>query len=127
MKTYTLREIEQMFQLPASTLRYYEEEGLLAGVGRLPNKQRIYGEEHVKRLETISCLKGTGMTIAQLREFFRYEDDEVAHVEEILALLRGQREHVLEEIRQMQENLAHVERKIRRFEALREQREKIAR
>ena len=28
MKTYTIRELSEMFDLPASTLRYYESEGL---------------------------------------------------------------------------------------------------
>ncbi|MDO5799324.1 MAG: MerR family DNA-binding transcriptional regulator [Eubacteriales bacterium] len=29
MHTYTIREISELFSLPASTLRYYESEGLL--------------------------------------------------------------------------------------------------
>lgn len=121
MKTYTIKDLSRQFGLPASTLRYYEEEGLLTGVGRTPEGRRVYEERHVSRLETICCFKGTGMSIAQLRKFFRYEEDGPAHTDEILALLRSQREHVLAEIRRMQENLAHVERKIRRYEALAEQ------
>lgn len=29
MHTYTIREMSELFSLPASTLRYYESEGLL--------------------------------------------------------------------------------------------------
>ena len=121
MKTYTIRELGGMFQLPSSTLRYYEEEGLLTGVEWTPEGQRVYGEQHVRRLETICCFKGTGMSIAQLRAFFQYQEDETAHVDEIIALLRDQREQVLAKIREMEMNLERVERKLRRFEALREQ------
>ena len=32
MQTYTIREISELFSLPASTLRYYESEGLLPNV-----------------------------------------------------------------------------------------------
>lgn len=47
MKTYTIKEISQMFYLPSSTLRYYEEMGLLTDVGRTVSGQRIYTDEHV--------------------------------------------------------------------------------
>lgn len=32
MKNYTIREISEMFELPSSTLRYYESEELLPEV-----------------------------------------------------------------------------------------------
>ena len=34
MKEYTIRELSEMFGLPASTIRYYEDEGILTNVGR---------------------------------------------------------------------------------------------
>lgn len=92
MEYYTIREMTRRFSLPASTLRYYEQEGLLPPVGRTPEGQRIYDARHAGRLETIACFKGTGMTIAQLRQLFRYEQDGDACIGEILALLRDQRD-----------------------------------
>ena len=42
MKTYTIREISELFSLPASTLRYYESEGLLPVVEKtLPDSASI--------------------------------------------------------------------------------------
>lgn len=70
MKTYTIRELSEMFDLPASTLRYYESEGLLPEVSKSPFGQRIYNTEHIERLKCINCFKRTGMTISQLRKFF---------------------------------------------------------
>ena len=64
------------------------------------------------------------MTIAQLRQLFRYEQDGDACIGEILALLRDQRDHVRAEIEKMQETLTHVERKICRYEARREELER---
>lgn len=32
MKQYTIREISEMFQLPASTLRYYEDMKILTNI-----------------------------------------------------------------------------------------------
>ena len=40
MKNYTIREISEMFELPSSTLRYYESEGLLPEVPKSSSGQR---------------------------------------------------------------------------------------
>ncbi|WP_295581971.1 MerR family transcriptional regulator [uncultured Oscillibacter sp.] len=116
--TYTIKELGARFGLPASTLRYYEEVGLLKQVGRTPEHQRVYEEQHLRRLESICCFKGTGMTIPQMRELFGYIEGGAAHVDEILALLEAQREKTQRQIVEMQTNLAHVERKIRRYAAM---------
>ena len=42
-------EISELFSLPASTLRYYESEGLLPNVEKSSSGQRIYTEEHIER------------------------------------------------------------------------------
>lgn len=60
MKNYTIREISEMFELPSSTLRYYESEGLLPEVPKSSSGQRIYSDEHVERLKCINCFKRTG-------------------------------------------------------------------
>ena len=66
MAQYTIRQVAEMFRMPTSTLRYYEEEGILTNVEKNKSGQRIYTEGHLNRLRTICCFKGTGMTIAQL-------------------------------------------------------------
>ena len=50
MDTYTIQEISQKFDLPASTLRYYEDIGLLTDVERTENNQRVYNFGHVCQL-----------------------------------------------------------------------------
>ena len=51
MQTYTIREISRLFSLPLSTLRYYEEEGLLTNVQKSASGQRIYTQEHIDLLQ----------------------------------------------------------------------------
>ena len=87
MAQYTIREISEMFQLPSSTLRYYEDMGILTNIARTDSGQRIYEDCHVNRLRTICCFKNAGMSIAQLKEFFSYESSESEHIDDILLLL----------------------------------------
>ena len=59
-----------MFDLPASTLRYYESEGLLPEFPKTPSGQRIYNTKHIERLKCINCFKRTGMTTLSFANFF---------------------------------------------------------
>ena len=112
MKNYTIREISERFELPSSTLRYYESEGLLPEVPKSSSGQRIYSDEHVERLKCINCFKRTGMTIPQLRKFFIYESDEAAHIDKIISLLKDQEQIVNEKLIQLQKDSAHVHHKV---------------
>ena len=42
MDTYTIKEVSEMFHLPSSTLRYYEDLGILTNVRRSKSGQRVY-------------------------------------------------------------------------------------
>ena len=118
MRTYSIREISELFSLPASTLRYYESEGLLPVVEKNASGQRIYTEEHIERLNCINCFKRTGMTIPHLRKFFEYEADEAQHIDDIICLLEDQEKQVDEKLRQLQKDSAHVHHKVEHYKAI---------
>ena len=99
MHTYTIREMSELFSLPASTLRYYESEGLLPLVEKNSSGQRIYTKEHIDRLQCINCFKRTGMTIPQLRKFFEYETDEALYINDIIQLLEDQEKQLDKKLR----------------------------
>ena len=50
------------------TLRYYEELGLLPKPTRTAGNQRVYGEEHVKRLAFIRHARELGFPLEAIRE-----------------------------------------------------------
>ena len=120
MAQYTIRELAQQFDLTASTLRYYEQIGILTGVGRTASGQRVYTQAHVNRLKTIRCFKNTGMTMTQLQTFFSYEEQEADHIDDILALLDAQRQSILERAAQMQRDYEQVRRKLRYYAAIKQ-------
>lgn len=112
MAQYTIREISKMFQLPFSTLRYYEEQGILTNISRTESGQRIYEDCHVNRLRTICCFKHAGMSISQLKDFFDYESAEAEHIDDILVLLNTHKDSVIEQILELQNSYAHILRKL---------------
>ena len=112
-KIYTIREVSKMFDLPVSTLRYYEDEGILTNVGRSSSNQRIYYETHINRLRSICCFKRTGMSIAKLKDFFSFEKDEENSIDDMIELLELQRKTVEDKLKELLADYDHVQKKIR--------------
>jgi len=50
------------------TIRYYEELGLLAKPARTAGNQRVYGEEHLRRLAFIRHARELGFPLEAIRE-----------------------------------------------------------
>lgn len=111
-QTYTIRELSRRYGLPASTLRYYEEVGLLCNVRHTDKGARIYGQEHIARLDGILCFKRTGLSIAKIQEFYRYEADIANHTEDILAMMTGQEETIMRQMEELSAGLEHIREKI---------------
>ena len=69
MKKYTIKDAAKVMNVPTSTIRYYDKEGLLPFVERLDSGYRIFTEKDVATLRIIDCLKKTGMPIKEIRQF----------------------------------------------------------
>lgn len=110
--SYTIRQVSTQFRMQPSTLRYYEDQGLLTNVGRTETGQRVYEECHLNRLRAICCFKNAGMTIDDLKKFFVYESNEPEHIDEILDLLESRRAALDEQRRALNEAAMHVQRKL---------------
>ena len=108
--SYTIRQVATQFHMQPSTLRYYEDQGLLTNVERTETGQRIYEDCHIDRLRAICCFKNAGMTIDDLKKFFVYESNEPEHIDEILDLLESRRESLDEQRRALNEAAMHVQR-----------------
>ena len=56
--------------LPESTLRYYEQIGIIAPITRDPSSgHRAYSDADLERLTTVSCLAATGMPLESMRTY----------------------------------------------------------
>jgi DNA-binding transcriptional MerR regulator len=69
VKTYSISEVAKVLDLTAYTLRYYDNEGLMPFVERSPNGTRVFKESDIEALKVIECLKATGMSIKEIKNF----------------------------------------------------------
>ena len=67
MGEYRISELARRCGYPASTLRFYDQAGLLPAE-RTPGGYRVYGEEAVERLQVISAAKHLGLALEDIRD-----------------------------------------------------------
>ena len=68
---YTIGQVSEMFNLPISTLRYYDKEGLFPLMQR-QSGIRQFGETEVEALRVIECLKASGLEIKDIKKFMEW-------------------------------------------------------
>jgi DNA-binding transcriptional MerR regulator len=66
MSKYTIKDAAKIMNVPTSTIRFYDKEGLLPFMERLESGYRVFSEEDLAMLRTIDCLKKTGMSIKEI-------------------------------------------------------------
>jgi DNA-binding transcriptional MerR regulator len=108
----TISAAAEMSGLSVDTLRYYEKEGLtLHRPERSSSGQRRYTEDNVRWLGTLVMLRKTGMPIRDIKRFvdlYRIDGSEPQR----LAILQAHREHVLEDLNEVQTHLDAINHKI---------------
>ena len=66
---YTIGQVSAMFNLPVSTLRYYDKEGFFPNLERKGNI-RYFSDNELEALRIIECLKKSGLEIKDIKQFF---------------------------------------------------------
>lgn len=98
---YTVGEMAKMLEVPASTLRYYDKEGLLPFVERSPGGMRMFQEKDFEWLQVIGCLKKAGMPLRDIRVYIELAMQGDDTIGERLALFEHQREVLREQMEQL--------------------------
>jgi DNA-binding transcriptional MerR regulator len=109
----TIAEAAERTGLTAHTLRYYERDGLLLrAVDRSATGHRRYTEQDLVWIDLLTCLRGTGMPISDIRRYADLVRTGGGNERERLELLRAHRRRVLAELARVQEHLGAIDRKI---------------
>ena len=75
----TIKEVEQLLEIPRATVRFYEKEGLV-NPSREGNGYRDYSDEDVEKLKKIVILRKIDMSVEDINDIF----DGVKSVNEVL-------------------------------------------
>ena len=101
---YTIGQVAEMFDLPISTLRYYDKQGLFPNMERVSGIRK-FGDTEIEALRVIECLKKAGMEIKDIRQFMDWCVEGPSTYPQRKALFEEQRSHMEAELEQMNRTL----------------------
>ncbi len=67
--SYTIKQAAELTNLTPVTLRYYDKQGLLPLMERGESGYRMFSDGDIAMLKVIECLKKSGMSIKDIRQF----------------------------------------------------------
>ncbi|WP_193171173.1 Cu(I)-responsive transcriptional regulator [Nisaea nitritireducens] len=105
-----IREVEQSAGLPAKTIRYYEEIGLVRP-NRQDNGYRIYSTEDVHRLRFLQRARGLGFSIEDCRALLSLYDETGRESADVRAIAEAHLDEIdrkIRELKGMRQTLAHL-------------------
>lgn len=115
MNYYSISEASVKFNIPESTIRYYEKQGLLPLIERDGAGRRLFSENQMTLLKVVIYLKNTHMPIRCIKQYVDWVVQGDSTVEQRLELLKNHKQAVLNEISLMNESLAEIDVKIERY------------
>ena len=102
---YTIGQVSEMYNLPISTLRYYDKEGFFPNLMRKGNI-RYFSDVELESIRIIECLKQSGLEIKEIKQFFQWVVEGPSSYEKRKELFETRKATVEDEIKAMEKTLA---------------------
>lgn len=101
---YTIGQVAKMFDLPISTLRYYDKQGLFPMLKR-ESGIRNFSENEIEALRVIECLKKSSLEIKDIKLFMEWCSEGSTTYPNRFNLIHKQKEKVEAEIQELYKTL----------------------
>lgn len=108
---YSIGEVSNKLNIPASTLRYYDREGLLSGIKRSNGGIRVFSDQEIGTLKVIECLQATGMQIKDIKRFLDWCEEGESTLEKRRKMFHECRAIVEKQMEELQKTLEIVQYK----------------
>lgn len=120
---YTIGEVSKMFNLPISTLRYYDKEGFFPQLKR-KGKIRYFSETEIEAIHVIECLKKSDLEIKDIKQFFIWYSEGSSTLLQRQQLFKHRKSVVEHKIQQLEKALAMLKFKCWYYDTLVEKNKK---
>jgi MerR family mercuric resistance operon transcriptional regulator len=106
LKQFTIGQLAQEVDIPASTVRYYERIGLLVPEERSHGNYRLYSQASLRRLHFIRAAQSIGFTLDDIDLLLGAQDGKAPSCQKVQGLIEDR----LSDIGTRLKNLRHVQR-----------------
>jgi len=99
---YSMKEACERTNLTYDTLKFYCNEGLVPNVKRDKNNYRVFDDNNIGWIKSLSCLKNCGMSIAEIKDYLNLclkGESTIPERQEILRIKEKELENKISEIK----------------------------
>lgn len=104
---YTIGQVSKMFNLPISTLRYYDKEGLFPMIER-SSGIRKFSDKELEAMRVIECLKASGMEIRDIKQFMEWCQEGPSTYSKRKEMFESRKKVLEQEIQELERNMAMI-------------------
>lgn len=102
---YSIGDVAKLTGISVSTLRFYDKEGFFKDLKRTEGGIRVFSDKELEVLNVIDCLKHSGLSIKDIKEFLIWCAEGDSSIEKRRALFYARKEEVMSQIALLQETL----------------------
>ena len=106
--TYSMKQACQKTGLTYYTLKFYCNEGLVPNVKRAANNYRIFDDDDIAWINSLSCLKNCGMSIQEMKEFLDLCAEGETTIPARLEILASKLEGLQKEMKRLRDSIDYV-------------------
>lgn len=116
--TYTISEVGKLLDIPTSTLRYYDKQGILLNLKRDKNGNRLFDDIDLDMLRHIHLFKLAGMPLKKIRTYFELFAQGESSIAERYELIYQQQIEAEEHLEKMKASLEALKAKTSHYRQL---------
>lgn len=106
---HTMKEACEACGLPYETLKFYCNKGLVPNVKRDAANRRVFDDRDIAWVQSLSCLKRCGMSIAEMQEYVQLCLQGPASIPERKVLLEAKRATLEEKLAEVQASIDYID------------------
>ena len=100
-KVYTIGDAAAELGMPASTIRFYEKNGLIPNQQRSSDGRRLFDEDDLEWMRFVERLKVSGMPIKEIREYIRLYIEGDSTIEERRRIVYERRDAIDKQLEEL--------------------------
>ena len=102
---YSMKETCEKVGMTYETLKYYCNEGLIPNVKRDKNNYRIFDDNNIAWIKSLTCLKKCNMSIEEMKEYLALCLKGESTIPKRQAILAVKKEQLLKKMSDLQESI----------------------
>lgn len=106
---YTMKEVCDNVGMTYETLKFYCNKGLVPNIKRNENNHRVFDENDLKWISSLSCLKKCGMSIKEMLEYLELCLEGQSSIPSRQNILEKKREALVEQIKELEKSVAYID------------------